>query len=178
MAHGEFVYASVSIGSISTAQFKKMVREHGSSCSPKIANGIELVSNPKVRSDSWPSHYFALPERVSVCTKDYFNVSAGVIAKSPVGFIMGRLETNGGPSSSSGYRPYPGTVWATDGGGELFGAKVPTSGYFEIRAPVGTYRLTGSSPMYGNGRYRCNGTHKLVVNANVTARENVVCIEK
>ncbi len=178
LAHGALAYASVSIGSISTAAFKKMMREHGSSCSPKYADGIEVVSNLKVRSDSWPSHYFALPEQVPVCTKDYFNITAGVIAKSPVGLIKGRLETNGGPSPSSGYRPYPGTVWATAGSGEPFGATVPTSGYFEFRVPVGTYQLTGASPMYGNGTYRCLGIHKLAVKANVTARENVICIEK
>jgi hypothetical protein len=32
--------------------------------------------------------------------------------------------------------------------------------------------------MYGNGTYRCLGIHKLAVKANVTARENVICIEK
>jgi len=71
----------VSIGSISTAAFKKMVREHGSSCAPQYADGIEVVSNPAVQRDSWPSHYFALSERVPICTKDYFNVAAGVIQK-------------------------------------------------------------------------------------------------
>jgi hypothetical protein len=58
-----------------------MVREHGSSCSPKYADGLEVESNPAVRNDSWPSHYFALPERVPICTTDYFNVAAGVIQK-------------------------------------------------------------------------------------------------
>jgi hypothetical protein len=42
---------------------------------------IEVVSNRAMRSDSWPSHYFAFPERVPICTKDYFNVTAGVIQK-------------------------------------------------------------------------------------------------
>jgi len=79
--HGDRAYASVSISSVSTAAFKKMVREHGSSCSPKYADGIEVISNPAVRDDSWPSHYFALPERVPICTQDYFNVAAGVIQK-------------------------------------------------------------------------------------------------
>lgn len=81
LANGDRAYASMSIGSISTAAFKAMVREHGSSCAPKYADGIELESNPAVRDDSWPSHYFALPERVPICTKDYFNVAAGVIQK-------------------------------------------------------------------------------------------------
>jgi hypothetical protein len=81
LSHGNRAFAKVSISSISTPEFKKMVREHGSSCSPKYADGIEVVSNSTVRSDSWPSHYFALSEQVPVCTKDYFNVGAGVIAK-------------------------------------------------------------------------------------------------
>jgi len=81
LANGDRAYASVWIGSISTAAFKKVVREHGSLCAPKYADGIEVVSNPAVRSDSWPSHYFALPERVPICTKDYFNVATSVIQK-------------------------------------------------------------------------------------------------
>lgn len=79
--HGDRAYASVSINSVSTMAFKKMVREHGNSCAPKYADGIEVMSNPAVRDDSWPSHYFALPERVPICTQDYFNVAAGVIQK-------------------------------------------------------------------------------------------------
>jgi hypothetical protein len=81
--HGDRAFSKVSIGSISTPVFRKMVREHGSSCGPKYADGIEVVSNPAVRADSWPSHYFALLEKVPVCTKDYFNVAAGVIKKMP-----------------------------------------------------------------------------------------------
>jgi hypothetical protein len=81
LVNADRAYASVSIGSISTTAFKKMVREHGSSCAPKYADGIKVESNPAVHSDSWPSHYFALPERVPICTKDYFNVAAGVIQK-------------------------------------------------------------------------------------------------
>ena len=84
LKHGDRAFSKVSIGSISTPAFKKMVREHGSSCGPKYADGIEVVSNPTVRTDSWPSHYFALPEKVSVCTKDYFNVAVGVIKKLPM----------------------------------------------------------------------------------------------
>jgi hypothetical protein len=81
LALGDRAYASVSIGSISTPAFKKMVRQHGSACGQKYANGIEVESNPSVLNDSWPSHYFALPESVPICTKDYFNVATGVIQK-------------------------------------------------------------------------------------------------
>jgi hypothetical protein len=64
-----------------------MVRGHGSSCDPKYADGIEVESNPAVRGESWPSHHFALPERVPICTKDYFNVAAGVIQKASTTFV-------------------------------------------------------------------------------------------
>jgi hypothetical protein len=79
--YGDRAYASVSISSVSTVAFKKMVREHGNSCAPKYADAIEVESNPAVGDDSWPSHYFALAERVPICTQDYFNVAAGVIQK-------------------------------------------------------------------------------------------------
>jgi hypothetical protein len=82
LSNGDRAYATVSIGSISTGAFKKLVREHGSSCDPKYADGLEVESNAAVRDDSWPSHYFALPERVPICTKDYFNVAAAVIQKA------------------------------------------------------------------------------------------------
>ena len=154
------------------------MRQHESSCAPKYADGIEVVSNPLVRTDSWPSHYFALAARVPVCTKYYFNVAAGVIMKSLTGVIKGRLETNGGPTPSSGYQPYPGMVFATNENGETFGATVPATGYFEIRVPVGVYQLTGSSPLYGGGTYRCVGAPKLSVHVDKTARANVICVEK
>lgn len=83
LANGERAGAPVSIGSISTPAFKQMERKVGSSCVPKYADGIEVVSNPSVRGDSWPSHYFALRERVPICTGNFFNVSAGVIEKLP-----------------------------------------------------------------------------------------------
>jgi hypothetical protein len=87
LSNGDRAYANVSIGSISTASFKRMVRGHGSSCDPKYADGIEVESNPAVRGESWPSHHFALPERVPICTKDYFNVAAGVIQKASTTFV-------------------------------------------------------------------------------------------
>ena len=178
LSHDARAFASVSIGSISTPSIKRLMRQHGSSCAPKYADGIEVVSNPSVKADSWPSHYFALAVRVPVCTKDYFNVSAGVIMKSLTGVIKGRLETNGGPSPSSGYQPYPGMVFATNENGETFGATVPATGYFEIRVPVGVYQMTGSSPLYGGGTYRCVGAPKLNVRVDKTASANVICVEK
>lgn len=81
LAHGDRAFASVSIESISTPEIKKLMHKHGSSCAPKYADGIEVVASPTVPGNSWLSHYFALSERVPVCTLDYFNVTAAVIEK-------------------------------------------------------------------------------------------------
>ena len=82
MDHRARAYANVWIGSTFTPSFKKLLRDHGGSCSPKVANGIEIVGNPAVPDDSWPSHYFALAANVPVCTKGYFNVASSPIEKS------------------------------------------------------------------------------------------------
>jgi len=56
---------------------KQVVRTHGGSCTPKLADGIVLFG----LGTNWPRKYFALPEKVPVCTSDYFNVVGNVIAK-------------------------------------------------------------------------------------------------
>jgi hypothetical protein len=78
LAHGERAFASITIASISTPQFKRMVKQHGGLCGPVNANGIVLESS---QHSYWPHFYFALPEKVPVCTKGYYNVAAGVITK-------------------------------------------------------------------------------------------------
>ena len=83
LTNGGRADASVSIGSISTPAFKQMLRAHRTSCQPKDADGIEVVSNPAIRNDQWPTHYFALLEFVPVCTVGVVNVSAGVIHLAP-----------------------------------------------------------------------------------------------
>ena len=54
---GARAFASVSIGSTFSQSFKKLLRDHSGTCDAKVANGIEIVGNPAVRDDSWPSHY-------------------------------------------------------------------------------------------------------------------------
>lgn len=77
LEHGRQAYAAISIASISTAAFKKLVRTHGGACTPKLADGIVLLG----LGYHWPRKYFALPEKVPVCTTDYYNVVGNVIAK-------------------------------------------------------------------------------------------------
>jgi hypothetical protein len=77
LEHGQRSYAAITIVSISTPAFKQVVRAHGGSCTPKLADGIVLLG----LGINWPRKYFALREKVPVCTTDYFNVEGNVIAK-------------------------------------------------------------------------------------------------
>ena len=77
LQHGQRAYAAITISSITTPAFKQLVRTHGGSCTPKLADAIVLLG----LGAKWPPKYFALPEKVPVCTTDYFNVAGNVIAK-------------------------------------------------------------------------------------------------
>jgi len=77
LEHGRQAYADITIASISTPTFKQLVRTHGGSCTAKLADGIVLLG----LGTNWPQKYFALPEKVPVCTTDYYNVVGNVIAK-------------------------------------------------------------------------------------------------
>lgn len=77
LQHGQRAYAAIVIGSITTPAFKQLVRTHGGSCAPKLADAIVLLG----LGANWPPKYFALPEEVPVCTTDFYNVEGNVIAK-------------------------------------------------------------------------------------------------
>jgi hypothetical protein len=89
-----------------------------------------------------------------------------------VGYVSGRLLFVGGPA--------PGRPRATSGTVRLHGSS-PTQGstdrrgYFEVDAVPGTYRVTGRSPDYGDGRYECRAEHAVVVTAAMTSHVNVYC---
>ena len=75
MKPGARVSAAISIESIHTASFTQLVRTHGGACDPKLADGLVVLGLYR----GWPAKYFALPQRIAVCTSDYRNVAAGVI---------------------------------------------------------------------------------------------------
>jgi hypothetical protein len=78
LTHGERAFAPIVITSITTPQMKTLIKRHGGFCGPVNADGIVLESS---QYSYWPHFYFALPEKVPVCTKGYYNVAAGVINK-------------------------------------------------------------------------------------------------
>ncbi len=81
--------------------------------------------------------------------------------------MTGRLIAVGGPDLAAAGRPDPGTarplpgvVKLTAADGKVAAVDVGADGSFRIRAQVGSYRLSGRSPQYGNGRYRCDAVDR------------------
>jgi hypothetical protein len=73
---GDEAVAQISIGSTTSREFRRTVKQHGGACRPKGANAIIILP----LYAGWPRMNVALHGSVPVCTQDYFNVSASTIA--------------------------------------------------------------------------------------------------
>ena len=86
--------------------------------------------------------------------------------------VVGLLEGVGGPAPGAP-RHWPGTVaWAGPTHGTV---PVGSDGRFVLSLPPGRYRLTGHSPMYGDGAYLCQAPRPLVVRAGAPVHLDVLC---
>jgi len=70
-----------------------------------------------------------------------------------------------------------GEVTATNSSGQSFTASAPATGMFTLHLPAGTYALTGSSPQFGSGKYKCMAQREITVFNGKPAHENVFCPE-
>ncbi len=78
LQRGQTAAASFFIGSTTSSSFRKLLKTHDGTCVAKFANAIKVFG----LYSGWPVKYFALPERLLVCTSGYGNVGAGPIAKT------------------------------------------------------------------------------------------------
>src|ERR1039458_9843285 len=90
--------------------------------------------------------------------------------------VTGQLLISGGPAPGTP-RPSDGEVTARNVSGKSFSTSVPSSGKFTLQLPAGTYSLTGSSPQFGSGQYKCSALRTVTVSKGTTNRENVYCQE-
>jgi len=90
--------------------------------------------------------------------------------------VLGQLLISGGPAPGTP-RPSDGEVTARSASGQLFSLSVPSSGRFTLQLPAGKYSLTGSSPQFGNGHYKCIALRTVTVSKGKTSHENVYCPE-
>jgi hypothetical protein len=87
--------------------------------------------------------------------------------------IHGTLRMVGGPPPGLN-RAVAGTVTITSSTGSHCNLPVVAGGSFEATLPVGSYRVTGHSPLFGGGKYECSGGAVRVTSAGESAVA-VVC---
>jgi hypothetical protein len=90
--------------------------------------------------------------------------------------VSGQLLISGGPAPGTP-RPSDGEVMARNASGQLFSISVPSTGKFTLQLPEGKYSLTGSSPQFGNGQYKCIALRPVTVFKGETSHANVYCPE-
>jgi len=92
-------------------------------------------------------------------------------------FVSGQLLITGGPAPGKP-RPSEGEITATNPNGQSFTASAPATGIFTLHLPAGTYSLTGSSPQFGNGKYKCMARREITAFNEMSTHANVFCPEK
>ena len=92
------------------------------------------------------------------------------------GFVSGRLQTVGGPAPGTP-KPISGKVTVSGLNGKSYSAKVRADGQFLILVPVGSYSVTGSSPLYTLGQPACLGIPFKVNENATTSNVHVNCPE-
>lgn len=104
-------------------------------------------------------------------------VSSSVGKANPVtrdsGTVRGVLEVVGGPAPGSPRPATPGTV--TLRGSSRYSVAVDGRGRFRVAVDPGTYEVTGTSPLLGDGTYLCRADHVIVVTSSKPSRVRVVC---
>ena len=78
LQRGQTAAATFFVGSTTSPSFRRLLKAHDGTCGAKFANAIKVFG----LYSGWPVKYFALPERLLVCTSGYGNVGAGPIAKT------------------------------------------------------------------------------------------------
>jgi hypothetical protein len=89
------------------------------------------------------------------------------------GTVRGTLLLVGGPAPGAPRPASPGTV--TLSGPSVVRVEVDGRGRFETTVGVGRYHSTGTSPLFGSGKYLCQAEHAVVVTSTHTSHVNVYC---
>jgi hypothetical protein len=95
----------------------------------------------------------------------------------PTGTVTGHLEMVGGPATPSGGTPVflvPGTITAVSGS-STFRASAASNGSFTFTLPVGTYKLTGTTPQDDDGKATCIADAPVTVRTGQVTHADVAC---
>jgi len=93
------------------------------------------------------------------------------------GVVQGTLEAVGGAAPGTP-RPLKGSITLRDSDGTVFTATAGSDGVFLVKVPIGTYAITGRSPLYDSGKADCPSSGPVTVTVGATIRVVVACSEK
>jgi hypothetical protein len=101
--------------------------------------------------------------------------SCGAGPTTETGVVKGTLEAVGGPGPA---RPLNGSIALRDSDGAVFAATAGSDGIFLVQVPIGTYAITGRSPLYENGNTDCTSSGPATLTVGATIHVVVVCSER
>jgi hypothetical protein len=104
-------------------------------------------------------------------------VLTGCSSGSAKGTITGSLMAVGGPVGNAA-QPLPGTVVLMNSSGRSTTMTVSDDGIFEVHVAAGSYSLSGSSPLFGDGRYDCLADGPVQVQVSTPVMVEVDCAMK
>jgi hypothetical protein len=93
------------------------------------------------------------------------------------GVVNGTLEAVGGPGPGPA-RPLNGSVALRASDGTVFTATTTSDGVFSVGVPIGTYAITGRSPLYESGDADCSSSGPATLTVGATIHVIVVCPER
>jgi hypothetical protein len=93
------------------------------------------------------------------------------------GVVRGTLEAVGGPPPGTP-RPLTGSITLRDSDGTVVTAATGSDGAFSAQVPIGTYAITGRSPLYDGGNVDCPSSGPVTVTGGATIIVVVACQEK
>jgi hypothetical protein len=91
--------------------------------------------------------------------------------------VSGQLRLTGGPSAVSEHGT-PGTVFFLAGDGTKTTVPAASDGAFSVRLKPGVYTVTGTSFLYGDGKYVCRAENQVTVSASSLPIVLVGCIRR
>ena len=87
------------------------------------------------------------------------------------------LEAVGGPGPGPA-RPLNGSIALRDSDGAVVTATAGSDGVFLVQVPIGTYAITGRSPLYESGNTDCSSSGPATLMVGATIHVVVVCPER
>ena len=105
------------------------------------------------------------------------STSCGAVSAARTGVVQGTLQAVGGPAPGAP-RPLKGSITLRESDGAVFTAAVGSDGVFVVRVPIGTYAITGRSPLYDGGRTDCISSGSVILSVGAMIHVVVLCEER